>query len=146
MNAQTLGIIIGGLLPGLLFGVSNVLVKLASSKGISLPVYVLVTGAAVMCVGVVLLFIMPERQISFSSGFTAFSGAVLWASGMSCIVFALQRYNASISVLTPLFNMNTLVAVVLGLWLFAEWKTVSMPQLLLGSVMITAGAALVAKA
>ena len=141
-----MGIIVGGLVPGLIFGLSNVVVKMATQKGIALPYYIICTGLAVVCVGVVLLFSLPERQISMTSGAIAFSGGALWAGGMACIVFALQRYGASISVLTPLFNMNTLVAVILGMWIFVEWRTVSVPQLLLGAVLITAGATVVARA
>lgn len=146
MQPQTLGIIIGGLIPGLIFGFSNVFVKLATQKGIALPMYITITGFAVMCVGVVLLFVLPERQINPTSGTIAFIGGAFWATGMTCIVIALQKYGSSISVLTPLFNMNTLVAVILGLWVFSEWKTVSMTQLLIGAVMITAGATIVARA
>lgn len=146
MQPQTLGIIIGGLLPGLIFGLSNVVVKLATQKGIALPLYIIITGFAVVTVGVVLLFVLPERNMSPTSGAIAFMGGALWATGMTCIVIALQKYGSSISVLTPLFNMNTLVAVVLGMWIFAEWKTVSVPQLVLGAVLITVGATVVARA
>lgn len=146
MSSQTLGIIIGGLIPGMVFGISNVVVKLTMQKGIALPLYVVVTGIAVVCVGVVLLFLFPERNINMTSASIAFSGGALWACGMTCLMFALHRYNASISVLTPLFNMNTLIAVILGMWLFAEWKTVQVPQLLIGSVLIVIGGTLVARA
>ncbi|MCA9370818.1 MAG: hypothetical protein KC680_02550 [Candidatus Peregrinibacteria bacterium] len=146
MQPQTLGIIIGGLIPGVLFGFSNVIVKYATSKGIALPLYLIVTGLAVVLVGVVLLFIVPERHVSVQGGIAGFVGGAIWASGMSLIVFALERYSASISVLTPLFNLNTLVAVVLGLWIFSEWKTVSISQLFLGAVCIAVGGTLVARA
>jgi drug/metabolite transporter (DMT)-like permease len=146
MSSQTLGILIGGLIPGLIFGLSNVVVKLATQKGIALPLYIIITGLAVVAVGIALLVVLPDRQISMASGTIAFSGGALWAIGMTCIVIALQKYGASISVLTPLFNMNTLVAVILGMWIFAEWRTVSVPQLLMGAALITAGATMVARA
>ena len=146
MSSQTLGIIIGGLIPGVLFGVSNVLVKFATQKGIALPLYLVITGVAVMTVGIVLFFFLPEREISTSAGSIAFVGGLVWALGMTCIVIALQKYAASISVLTPLFNLNTLIAVAIGLWVFSEWQTVRVPQLLIGSVFIVIGGTLVARA
>tara|TARA_Y100000310_G_C20418015_1_gene685290 strand:+ start:374 stop:814 length:441 start_codon:yes stop_codon:yes gene_type:complete len=146
MTSQTLGIIIGGIVPGILFGVSNALVKLATQKGISLPLYMLVTGIAVITVSVILLFLLPDREVSKAAVSVTFLGGMLWATGASCIVIALQMYAAPISVLAPLLNLSALVAVVLGLWLFAEWKTVQVPQLLLGSVLIVLGGALVARA
>jgi hypothetical protein len=42
--------------------------------------------------------------------------------------------------------MNTLITVLLALWVFAEWKTVHIPQLLLGSILIVIGGTLVARA
>lgn len=146
MSSQTLGIIIGGLLPGFIFGISNVVVKMATQKGIALPLYIVITGLAVVTVGLIALLFVPDRTISVASGSYAFTGGFLWATGMTCIVIALQKYAASISVLTPLFNLNTLVAVVLGLWIFAEWQAVKVPQLVLGTVLICCGGVLVARA
>ena len=146
VSSQTLGILIGGLLPGFIFGVSNVLVKYATQRGIALPLYVIVTGVAVICVGLVLLLVLPERQINPASATVAFLGGMFWALGVTCIVIALQKYSASISVLTPLFNLNTLVAVALGLWIFAEWQTVRVPQLVFGALLIAVGGTLVARA
>lgn len=146
MSTQTLGIVIGGLVPALLFGISNVLVKFATEKGISLPLYAIITGLAVLTVGIALLFLFPERVISKESGAITFIGGLIWASSMACIVIGLQRYDASISVITPLFNLNTLIAVGIGLWVFSEWKTVHVPQLLVGSFLIVIGGALVARA
>ena len=56
------------------------------------------------------------------------------------------KYSASISTLVPLYNLNTLIAVSVGLLVFAEWKTVAVPQLLFGSVLIVVGGTLVARA
>lgn len=146
MTPQTLGILIGGLLPGVLFGLSNVVVKLATLKGISSPWYIVCTGVAVVTVGFLSMMIIPDRTIHPLSASLAFTGGFLWAVGMTAIVVALQYYASSISVLTPLFNLNTLVAVALGLWIFAEWKTVHVPQLVLGSLLIVAGGVIVARA
>jgi hypothetical protein len=41
--------------------------------------------------------------------------------------------------------MNTLISVLLALWVFAEWKQVKVPQLLIGTLLIMAGGIMVAK-
>ena len=61
-------------------------------------------------------------------------------------VTAMGRFDANISQLTPLFNMNTLVVVLLGLWIFKEHQHVRPLPLLLGAGMVVLGAVLVARA
>jgi len=133
-------------MPGIIFGLTNTLVKASTEKGISIPFYVICTGAGTLLIGAIMLMVMKDTKVSLASGGYAFTAGALWAAGVSGILIALQNYDASISIITPLFNMNTLVTVALGLWLFSEWQTVKVPQLLLGSLLIVIGGAVVAKA
>ena len=48
--------------------------------------------------------------------------------------------------LAPLYNMNTMVAVLIGLWAFSEWKELDMLRLLSGVVLIVIGGTLVSRA
>ena len=146
MSHHTLGLIVGGLIPALLFGVSNLFIKGSIQVGISLPLYLLSTGVAVLVVGLLSLLVVRETQVSSGSFALAFGSGVCWAIGIFCVTFALQRYDATVSTLTPLFNMNTLIAVLLALWIFAEWKQVQVPHLLIGSLFIIIGGIFVARA
>lgn len=146
ISPQTYGIIIGGILPGLIFGLTNTMVKASTEKGISIPFYVICSGAATLLVGLTMLCVMRDMKITLASGGYAFASGALWAAGISGVLIALQNYDASISIITPLFNMNTLVTVVLGLWIFSEWQTVKVPQLLIGSLLIVVGGAVAARA
>ena len=145
-SPHTLGIIIGGLLPALMFGISNVLVKASEEHGISIALYVFVVGVATIICSVVLFFIFPGKQISATSGMYAFLAGSAWVVGITGVFVALQRFGTPLGVLVPLYNMNTLVAVLLALWFFAEWKEVHTSSLVLGASLITLGAILVAKA
>ena len=133
-------------MPGIIFGLTNTLVKASTEKGISIPFYVICTGAGTLLIGAIMLMVMKDTKVSLASGGYAFTAGALWAAGVSGLLIALPNYDASISIITPLFNMNTLVTVALGLWLFSEWQTVKVPQLLLGSLLIVIGGAVVAKA
>lgn len=64
------------------------------------------------------------------------------ASGL--VAYTLLNFNVPISQLVPLYNMNTLVAVVLALIIFAEWRDLHAIKLLSGSALIVLGAILVA--
>jgi transporter family protein len=70
----------------------------------------------------------------------------LWALGSGCVVIALYRYEAALSKLAPLYNTNTLVAIVLSLIIFAEWQQVDLVKLLGGAVLIVLGGILVSLA
>jgi transporter family protein len=146
MSPQTYGIIIGGILPALIFGMTNAMVKASTEKGISIPLYIICTGGATLLVGLIMLFVMRDMKITMASGGYAFGAGALWALAISGVMIALQNYNASISVLAPLYNTNTLITVALGLWLFSEWQVVKVPQLLLGSLLIVIGGVVVARA
>lgn len=54
MTETQLGIVIGGLVPALLFGISGICQKFSNQHGISTGVYVLSVGIGVVLVGVAL--------------------------------------------------------------------------------------------
>ena len=66
--------------------------------------------------------------------------------GMIAVVLGLDRYGAPLSKLAPLYNLNTLVVVLLALVFYAESRDVNTMKLLGGASLIMAGAAVVARA
>lgn len=146
MSSHALGILIGGVIPIFVFSGANLAVKVASNIGISVGWYILFAGIGVTIAGGILLLVFSDHGLTASSGLFSAMVGFGWGMGSACVVIALNKYGSSISVLTPLFNMNTLVTVLLALWIFAEWKKVHVPQLLIGSVLIVVGGTLVARA
>ena len=130
MSPYALGIIIGGLIPALCFGLANLSVKGASQAGIGMGSFVLFVGLGVLLSGAVFFLLIPDKSISLSSGMISVGMGAAWGTGIGIVFYALNRFDIPIGVLTPLFNMNTLVTVLLALWIFAEWKQVRVPQLL----------------
>jgi hypothetical protein len=144
MSKSTLGLVIGGLLPALLFGLSGVCQKSSARAGISVGPYLLIIGCIVVLAGTLVTVFQQEAAVNWrSAGYTTCYG-VLWSSGVACIAVALRYFDVQISQLVPLYNMNTLVAVVLGLVLFAEWRDLHAGKLLLGAILIVAGGVLAA--
>lgn len=62
------------------------------------------------------------------------------------VAIAYSRFKMPVSKLVPLFNTNTLVAVVLGLLIFNEWKTINSPKLIIGAILVVIGGTLVTNA
>lgn len=144
MAGDSLAIIIGGLLPALLFGLTGVLQKASASCGIGTGPYLLMIAAGVGATGLVFCLLAPSQTSSASAYAYSMLTGISWAGGMGLVLIALTRFEAPLSRLVPLYNMNTLVAVTLALIIFAEWKDVQTTKLLCGALLITIGGTLVA--
>ena len=142
MSKQMLAILVGGFLPAVLFGVAGVLQKTASKTGIGPGPYVLVIGVVATTVGAVMTLVWQDTSITWSGAGHTAGFAVLWAVAVAAIMIALGRFEGPVSVIVPLYNMNTLIAVLLGLVLLGEWGNVNGWRLLAGAVLIVAGGAL----
>lgn len=144
MKANTLGLLVGGVLPALFLGLSSVFQKTSNRAGIAAGPFLLVVGAVVLLVGLFLTVLQRDLTINWTSAAHGAAGAALWATGMACIATALGRYNAQLSQLVPLYNMNTLVAVGVGLVVLSEWQTVHPVKILAASALTIAGGILAA--
>ncbi len=145
MSSQTIGLIIGGVLPALFFGVSGVFSKASNAaNGIGLGYYLVAVGLAIALVGAISFLFIPDRSLTYPAGRDAILTGASWALGAACVAIALSRYQMPISKLVPLYNMNTLVAVLLGLWLFSEWQDINLIKLIIGSILVVLGGMLVA--
>jgi uncharacterized membrane protein len=144
MQKATVALLIGGLLPAVLFGISGVLQKTSARAGIGTGPYLIVIGLVVVTVGLLVTAIQGDRTINLQSALNTCAYGLFWSSGITCIALALGRYDARISQLVPLYNMNTLVAVGLGLLVLGEWKEVNSWQLMLGAGLAVVGGMLAA--
>lgn len=147
------GLVIGGLLPALAFGVTGVLQKLAMRTGIGLGPYLLCIGVGVVLAGTLMTVLWPTTQpgaprfAGTGAGAAALSGAVglSWAVGMALVAAGIGTYGVPLAKLAPLYNLNTLVVVLLALVIFAEFREVAPLKLLGGTALMLAGAWLVGR-
>jgi hypothetical protein len=144
MTQQQLGLLIGGVLPAILLGLSGVSMKLGASTGIGTGPLLIVIGLTSTVVGAIFC---ADGDAAWTRGGigSAILIGVCWATGTGCVGIALKKYGAQISQLVPLYNMNTLVAVVIGLVVFAEWRTVQPLRISLAAVLIVAGGILASR-
>lgn len=114
--------------------------------GISPGILLAVMGVQIVIIGLVYSFVFKEYTLTLKSGILTSCTGIVWACATCFISVALSKYNMPISNLVPLFNMNTLVAVCLGLVVFAEWKNINLIRLFAASVLIVIGGILATKA
>ena len=143
MTQEQLGLIIGGILPALLFGFSGICQKWSNQHGISTGAYLVFIGIGVVMVGVVLWMLNAKQQYNVASVIPALGLGVSWGLGAFCVAVGISKYSAPLAKLVPLYNMNTLVAVLLALVIFSEWKEVHLVKLSIGAVLIILGGVLV---
>jgi len=141
-NAQ-LGIILGGLIPAILFGIAGFFQKVSANQNVTLGAHLVTIGLGVTTVGVVIYLLNLEQEFSVKRLVPSFIIGASWGLGMVLVAIAIAKYSAPLSVVAPLYNMNTLVTVVLALVVFAEWKDANLWKLIAGTILIVGGGILV---
>jgi uncharacterized membrane protein len=146
MSKATLAVLVGGLLPAILFGVASIFQKTAARAGIGTGPYLITIGCVVLLAGVAVTVIQgdataPREGVAWACGY-----GLLWSAAIGCIVLALARYDGNISQLVPLYNLNTLVAVAIGMAILGEWRVVVPWRVVAGAGLAVAGGILVATA
>ncbi len=146
MPSKTTALIIGGFLPALIYGGSAIFQKLSTSIGISISTYLVAVGAGVVLAG--LGFYFFDNTLHFSLKASSYAGifGLTWGIASGLVAYSLLHFDVPISQLVPLYNLNTLVAVLLALVIFSEWKDLHTLKLLSGTVLIAIGAIFVANA
>ncbi len=137
-----------GLLAALAYGSNALLAKVSTSGkyfGLNPSVFMLL-----MLLGIAIVFVASastEKGLALPSDPLALGAAIgagiFWGLGMVLTVWALAG-GADISRLTPLYNTNTLVAVILGILVLGELP--SSPdklRVIAGALMIVIGSVLV---
>ncbi len=147
MTSNLLGIIIGGLLPALFYGVSSVFAKSSTNAGMSIGGHLFFIGIAISITGMLFHFFWPgDNTPSLFAVISSSMQGIFWGLGTGCVVLGLLEYKAPLAKLVPLYNMNTLITSGLALIIFAEWREVSPVTLFAGTCLIIAGGVLVSRA
>lgn len=142
LSPQTLGILVGGLVPALGYSIFAIGTKLAAQAGLGAGPLLVLTGFACVATGAGFWWLLPSA-IDLRSATWGLMAGFAWAIGSGFVSFALLKWNVPISKLNPIYNTNTLITVVLGLVIFSEWKQAAPLPLLGGAVLILAGSLLV---
>jgi transporter family protein len=146
VSVEAKGLLLGGLMPALMFGLAGVLQKATLRAGAGMGPYLICVGAGVLIIGAALAITASGQTITLKAGFLAGTLGLVWGVATWLVALSLARYAVPLAKLVPLYNMNTLVVVVLALVVFAEWRDVAVVRLLLGAALVVLGGTLVARA
>ena len=140
------GVVIGGLLPAVLYGIAGVLQKASQRTGAGIGPYLICIGVAVVGVGAAATAVTTARGITGKGAWLAAGMGLAWGVGTWLVAVGLSRYAVPVAKLAPLYNANTVVVVLLGILLFAEHREVSILRLAIGVLLVVSGATVVARA
>jgi uncharacterized membrane protein len=139
-------ILIGGVVPACLWGVSAIFQKQSAAHGMHPGLYLALFGVITAGVGVAGALASREFEwVKLGSMHAALAG-VTYALGAGLISFALWRYGAPISKLAPILSCGVLVTVALGALVLGEAAKFNFIQLTIGTLLIVGGAILVTNA
>ncbi|MFP3855411.1 MAG: hypothetical protein ACLFWD_14075 [Anaerolineales bacterium] len=139
-------LVVGGFIPAVLYGLAGVFQKWSARSGGTVSIYLIGFGAATFVVGWAFRWILADPKATTGSLWFALAGGAAFALGAGLISLALIRFDAAIAQLSPLYNANVLITVGLGLAIFAESRNLDVGRLLLGTVLVIAGAFFVSNA
>ncbi|MBI2649935.1 EamA family transporter [Candidatus Woesearchaeota archaeon] len=133
-----------GIVAAICFGINTILYKIASQRGNFSPAFgSLVFGIGILIAFLVYFFAKPSLQFEWKSTTLAIAAGIIWAIGFLAIAIAISQ-KGEVARLAPLYNANTIIAVILGIILLKEVPDMSqMIRVIIGAVMIIAGAVLV---
>lgn len=140
------GLLIGGAVPALAFGVGALFQKQSNDIGIGQTYYLLFFSLGLLASATLAYFIFADNKFSIPAGGFAAVHGLLFGIGFVALAMGLTLYQQPISKLVPLVNMSTLVTVVLGLIVFAEHEKLEVGNLLIGAGFIVFGGILVSRA
>ena len=133
-----------GIMASFFFGLNAVVYKIAYQKGYFSPYY----GSFMFGMGILIVFGMfllfkPGFEFEWkSSGLAAAAGAI-WAFGFLSIAIAVSQ-KADIARLAPIYNTNTIIAVLIGIIFLKEIPDKSQVlRIVSGAVLIVLGAVMV---
>ena len=134
-------VMIGGVLPAFLWGLTAILQKLSAQSHTPPGQYMAVFGGAICVAGVI--YSLAARDSTFSPPGLAFSAlaGVTFSAGTWLISFTLWKFGTPISRLAPILSANVLVTVLIGLFVLHEY--VPPVRLIGGAVLIVLGVVLV---
>ncbi len=137
------GLLIGGAIPAVCLGLGTVLMRASLGAGASIPLYLTVVGSVVALLGSASLFwtggaLPAVRPVLFASAM-----GVSWTLAIACMAYGMGALKLPVSVIAPLTNSNALVAVLVGSVAFAEWRSLNLPLVALGTLLIGAGATVI---
>lgn len=139
-------IIIGGILPTILWGMTAVFQKQSAAAALGPGRYLSIFGLAICASGLIYAYFTREVEFNVRGASFAVLAGMSFALGTGLLSFVLWKYSFPISRLTPILSANVLIPVAVGVLFLGEASEVNLNQLLFGTALVIIGAVVVTNA
>lgn len=134
------GFLIGGVIPAICLGLGTVFMRASLGAGASIPLYLAIVGSIVGLFGWSAFFwtggsVSAARPVLFAAAM-----GTTWTVAIACMACGMGVLKLPVSIIAPLTNSNALVAVLVGAVAFAEWRSLNLSLVALGTLLICIGA------
>jgi len=140
---NTVGIVIGGVIPAVFLGLGTVLMRASMGAGATIPMYLAVVRTTIAGIGWAAVLIDAGGAATMKGSLFAGLIGLTWSIAIACIAYGFGVLKLPVSIIAPLTNSNALVALLVGAIAFSEWKTLNMTNATVGTALICAGATIV---
>jgi len=136
--------ILYGIIASFFFALNTIIYKIAYQKGNFSPYYgTFIFGLGVVFIFGVFLLFKPSFDFEWKSSSIALIAGITWGLGFLAVADAIAQ-KADIARLAPIYNTNTLLAVLLGIIFLKEIPNASQIfRVIAGAVLIVIGSILV---
>lgn len=140
MPSHFVSLLLGGIVPAFLFAGSAIFSKLAARSQLPNSASITAMGVAIAVVGILAsLFPQEGDRLSVEGLGNAYISGTSWGLGALCVYIAIRNFDAPISVITPLYNTNSIIAVLAGCFFLSEWSVVDRGYLAVALFFFTVG-------
>ncbi|MBV8191805.1 MAG: EamA family transporter [Alphaproteobacteria bacterium] len=147
MSTPTLALLLGGVVPACLWGISAIFQKLSTHHGLEPGPFLSAFGLIITLSGVVFAIVQRRPVGPSLAGLQyALAAGLFYAVAAGLISFALLRFGSPISKLAPILGCNVLITVLLGAFLLGEAQSLNVWKLVGGTLVVLSGLALVTTA
>jgi hypothetical protein len=142
------GLVIGGIIPAICLGLGTLFVRASLGAGASIPTYLAIVGTTIGALGWLSMAITGHAAGLGATSATAWAAcmAVAWSLAIACMSYAMGTLKIPVSIIAPFTNSNCIVALAGGAIVFSEWNHINGPRALAGTLLVVAGATVVATA
>ena len=146
MNSN--GILIGGIIPAICLGLGTLFVRASLGAGASIPTYLGIVGTTIGVTGWASMAVTGNTDGLGATPAVAWAACmgIAWSLAIACISYAIGPLKIPVSIIAPFTNSNCIVALAGGAFVFSEWHHMNGHRALAGTLLVVAGASVVATA
>lgn len=132
--------LVKGIVSAICLGLGTVLMRASIGTGESIPIYLVSVGSVIALSGCIWAGATGLAGTTTLGLVLAVAIETGWTVGIRSMAYGSDAFSLPVSIVASPTNSNTTVAALLGALMFGEWRSLRMPPVAIGTLLICAGA------